>query len=78
MVFQHFNLFPPMKVLENVMEGPRTVLKAPREAAQKGEIFEQGAPEQILITPQKPRTREFLAGHDQFRIPSRPAAGIED
>jgi polar amino acid transport system ATP-binding protein len=27
MVFQHFNLFPHMSVLENVMEGPRTVLK---------------------------------------------------
>lgn len=27
MVFQSFNLFPHMKVLENVMEGPVTVLK---------------------------------------------------
>lgn len=27
MVFQHFNLFPHMSVLQNVMEGPRTVLK---------------------------------------------------
>jgi len=27
MVFQHFNLFPHMTVKENVMEGPRTVLK---------------------------------------------------
>jgi ABC-type polar amino acid transport system ATPase subunit len=27
MVFQHFNLFPHMNVLQNVMEGPRTVLK---------------------------------------------------
>ncbi len=35
MVFQHFNLFPHMKVLENVMEGPRTVLKAPRGEAEK-------------------------------------------
>ncbi|CAB1079209.1 ABC transporter, ATP-binding protein (cluster 3, basic aa/glutamine/opines) [Olavius algarvensis Delta 1 endosymbiont] len=37
----------------------------------KGEIFEQGTPAEILITPQKSRTREFLAGHDQFQIPSR-------
>jgi len=29
MVFQQFNLFPHMTVLENVMEGPRTVLKEP-------------------------------------------------
>jgi polar amino acid transport system ATP-binding protein len=27
MVFQHFNLFPHLTVLENVMEGPRTVKK---------------------------------------------------
>ena len=27
MVFQHFHLFPHMTVLQNVMEGPRTVLK---------------------------------------------------
>lgn len=27
MVFQHFNLFPHMSVLDNVMEGPRTVLQ---------------------------------------------------
>ena len=174
MVFQHFNLFPHMKVLENVMEGPRTVLKVPREAAQKtamrylekvglsdkadayparlsggqqqrvaiaralamepdimlfdevtsaldpelvgevlrtmqelrndgmtmlivthelgfayavadrvlflheGEIFEQGTPRDILVAPQQRRTREFLAGHDQFRIPSRQETGVED
>ncbi|WP_104493324.1 amino acid ABC transporter ATP-binding protein [Paracoccus denitrificans] len=30
MVFQHFNLFPHMTALENVMEGPATVLKQPR------------------------------------------------
>jgi len=167
MVFQHFNLFPHMKVLDNVMEGPRTVLKMPRSEARekamrylnkvglsdkadtypaklsggqqqrvaiaralamepdimlfdevtsaldpelvgevlrtmqelrndgmtmlivthelgfayavadrvlflhKGEIFEQGPPAEILITPQKSRTRAFLAGHDQFQIPSR-------
>lgn len=29
MVFQGFNLFPHMTVLQNVMEGPRTVLKMP-------------------------------------------------
>jgi polar amino acid transport system ATP-binding protein len=35
MVFQHFNLFPHMKVLNNVMEGPRTVLKTPRPQAEE-------------------------------------------
>ena len=33
MVFQQFNLFPHMTVLENVMEGPVTVLKIGKEAA---------------------------------------------
>ncbi len=33
MVFQHFNLFPHMTVVENVMEGPLTVLKQPRTQA---------------------------------------------
>ncbi len=33
MVFQHFNLFPHMTVLQNVMEGPVTVLRQPRARA---------------------------------------------
>jgi polar amino acid transport system ATP-binding protein len=39
----------------------------------EGEIFEQGSPAEILISPQKDRTREFLSGHDQFQIPSQKA-----
>ncbi|MEB0057069.1 amino acid ABC transporter ATP-binding protein [Variovorax sp. RTB1] len=36
MVFQHFNLFPHMTVLGNVMEGPLTVMKQPKaQAAEK-------------------------------------------
>lgn len=35
MVFQHFNLFPHMTALENVMEGPRTVLRSRREEAER-------------------------------------------
>ena len=35
MVFQHFNLFPHMTVLENVMEGQVTVLKRSRSVASK-------------------------------------------
>lgn len=64
------------------MEGPRTVLKIPREEARKkamqylkkvglGEIFENGTPEEILVSPKKRRTKESLSGHDQFQIPSR-------
>jgi polar amino acid transport system ATP-binding protein len=35
MVFQHFNLFNHMTVLENVMIGPRVVKKIPRDQAQR-------------------------------------------
>ncbi|MDD2926307.1 amino acid ABC transporter ATP-binding protein [Rhodoferax sp.] len=35
MVFQHFNLFPHMSVLQNVMEGPVTVLRAPKAKARE-------------------------------------------
>lgn len=35
MVFQNFNLFPHMTVLENIMEGPVTVLKKSKDEAQK-------------------------------------------
>jgi polar amino acid transport system ATP-binding protein len=34
MVFQHFNLFPHMTALANVMEGPRTVLRRSRREAE--------------------------------------------
>ncbi len=35
MVFQNFNLFPHMTVLENIMEGPVTVLKKNKKSAKK-------------------------------------------
>lgn len=35
MVFQSFNLFPHMTVLQNVAEGPRTVLRMPKKDAEK-------------------------------------------
>jgi polar amino acid transport system ATP-binding protein len=34
-VFQHFNLFPHMSVLENIIEAPVRVLKTPRREARK-------------------------------------------
>jgi len=40
MVFQHFNLFAHMTALENVMEGPRTVLKLdPATCRARGEKY---------------------------------------
>ncbi|CUA99131.1 amino acid ABC transporter ATP-binding protein [Pannonibacter indicus] len=35
MVFQHFNLFPHMTVLQNVTEGPVTVCRRPRREAEE-------------------------------------------
>lgn len=35
MVFQHFNLFAHMTVLQNVMEGPVTVLRTPKAVARE-------------------------------------------
>lgn len=35
MVFQHYNLFPHMTALENVMEGPITVQKVPKAQARE-------------------------------------------
>lgn len=38
MVFQHFNLFPHMRVLRNVTEAPIYVLRQPREEAEENAI----------------------------------------
>ena len=35
MVFQHFNLFPHMTAKQNVMEGPKTVLKLPQSECER-------------------------------------------
>lgn len=34
-----------------------------------GKILEEGEPEQVLLHPREPRTREFLEGHMAFRMP---------
>ena len=34
-----------------------------------GRVMEQGTPQQVLLAPTQPRTREFMAGHSHFRLP---------
>ena len=44
----------------------------------QGRILEQGSPRSVLLAPQEARTREFMAGHVQFRLPdvhNHPAEG---
>ncbi len=170
MVFQQFNLFPHMTVVQNVMEGPLTVLGLARETAlerarakleqvgladkaeeypsrlsggqqqrvaiaralamepaimlfdevtssldpelvgevlramralseagmtmlvvtheigfayavadrvvflHEGLVHEEGTPEEVLLAPRRQRTREFLTGFSQFRLPDAPGA----
>jgi polar amino acid transport system ATP-binding protein len=43
-----------------------------------GQIHEEGTPAEILLNPQRDRTREFLRSHTLFRLPERePGAGSD-
>jgi len=39
-----------------------------------GRIYEEGHPREILISPKRERTRQFLEGHNQFRLPEARTA----
>ena len=68
MVFQHFNLFPHMTVLQNVMEGPLTVLKkSKREAEAKARelLTKVGLAERADMFPDK------MSGGQSSAWPSR-------
>ncbi|MFT4192874.1 MAG: amino acid ABC transporter ATP-binding protein [Comamonas sp.] len=65
MVFQHFNLFPHMTALGNVMEGPLTVLRKPRaeaEAIARDLLAKVGLAERAGIYPDK------LSGGQKQRV----------
>ena len=66
MVFQHFNLFPHMTALDNVMEGPRTVLHMSRpEAERRGREIcwtKSDSPDKALSKPAN------LSGGQQQRV----------
>jgi ABC-type polar amino acid transport system ATPase subunit len=65
MVFQQFNLFPHLTVLENVIEAPLRVLKMPREEAEaraKSLLDRVGLAEKMNVRPDK------LSGGQQQRV----------
>jgi ABC-type polar amino acid transport system ATPase subunit len=65
MVFQQFHLFPHMNVLENVLAGPRFVLKQPREEseAEARQLLERvGLSEKLNARPDQ------LSGGQQQRV----------
>ena len=65
MVFQQFNLFPHMTVLENVMEGPITVKRKPRDAARShaaDQLAKVGLQDKLDVYPAK------LSGGQQQRV----------
>jgi polar amino acid transport system ATP-binding protein len=65
MIFQQFNLFPHMTALENVMEGPRTVLGLGREEAKAravGLLAKVGLTDKAQVNPRS------LSGGQQQRV----------
>ena len=65
MVFQHFNLFPHRTAVENVMEGPLTVLRMPRADARaraRALLDKVGLADKVDVKP------SALSGGQQQRV----------
>ena len=74
MVFQHFNLFPHMTVLQNVMEGPRSVKNMPKaEAAALARrlLDKVGLSDKVDVFPNK------LSGGQKQRVAIARALAME-
>ncbi|MGO9148053.1 MAG: amino acid ABC transporter ATP-binding protein [Desulfomonilia bacterium] len=65
MVFQHFHLFPHMTALENVMEGPVTVKKQPKEQARNIAMDLLG---KVGLLDKKDIFPAFLSGGQKQRV----------
>ncbi|WP_431283611.1 amino acid ABC transporter ATP-binding protein [Humitalea sp. 24SJ18S-53] len=74
MVFQQFNLFPHMTVIENVMEGPRTVKGLPRATARQmalAQLQRVGLADKLDAYPAR------LSGGQQQRVAIARALAME-
>jgi len=65
MVFQHFHLFPHMTALQNVMEGPVTVKRMPREEARYIALDILG---KVGLLDKKDVFPAFLSGGQKQRV----------
>jgi polar amino acid transport system ATP-binding protein len=65
MVFQHFNLFPHLSVLDNITEGPRMVLKEPRAVANE---VAMGLLEQVGLSDKASAYPAHLSGGQKQRV----------
>jgi polar amino acid transport system ATP-binding protein len=65
MVFQSFNLFPHMTILENVMEGPVTVKKLPKD---KVEETARGLLKQMGLEGHEDKRPAQMSGGQQQRV----------
>ena len=74
MIFQQFNLFPHMSAMQNVMEGPRTVLKMSAEQARQkaGQLLDKvGLSDKLDVKPGQ------LSGGQQQRVAIARALAME-
>jgi len=74
MVFQHFNLFPHMTVLENVIEGPVQVKKVPRK---KAVIQAHGLLEKVGLSDKARSYPSSLSGGQKQRVAIARALAME-
>lgn len=74
MVFQQFLLFPHMTVLQNVMEGPRSVKRWSRD---KCEALARGLLEKVGLTGKEHAYPDMLSGGQQQRVGIARALAME-
>ncbi|HOO59140.1 MAG TPA: amino acid ABC transporter ATP-binding protein [Candidatus Mcinerneyibacteriales bacterium] len=74
MVFQHFNLFPHMTVLENVIEGPVQVKKVPRK---KAVVRARGLLDKVGLSDKAGSYPSSLSGGQKQRVAIARALAME-